>query len=145
MRDACLDRPSGVLSLRVFRRGVLVESWRGDNLVLDTRKAVLSRLLGGDATAAITKIGFGTGTTAPVVGNTALTDAYVKAVGAVTYPAANKARFEFTLDAAEANGKDIAEFGLITQAGTLFARKVRGAPIAKTSDLSFAGAWVITF
>ncbi len=143
--DTVERRPEGILTLQIFRKGVLIEEV-GCNLVVDLSKQQLARLIGGDvANRSITKIGFGTSGTAPAAGNTSLTDAYVKALGAVTYPATNSVQFAFTLGTSEANGKSIQEFGLFTNGDVLFARKTRAGAIVKDSDLSLSGTWRINF
>lgn len=143
--DTVERRPEGILTLQIFRKGELIEEV-GYNLVVDLSKQQLARLIGGDvANRSITKIGFGTSGTAPAAGNTSLTDAYVKALGAVTYPATNSVQFAFTLGTSEANGKSIQEFGLFTAGDVLFARKTRAGAIVKDSDLSLNGTWRINF
>lgn len=143
--DTVERRPEGILTLQIFRKGELIEEV-GYNLVVDLSKQQLARLIGGDvANRSITKIGFGTSGTAPAAGNTSLTDAYVKALGAVTYPATNAVQYAFTLGTSEANGKSIQEFGLFTAGDVLFARKTRAGAIVKDSDLSLSGTWRINF
>lgn len=143
--DTVERRPEGILTLQIFRKGELIEEV-GYNLVVDLSKQQLARLIGGDVTnRSLTKIGFGTSGTAPAAGNTSLTDAYVKALGAVTYPATNSVQFAFTLGTSEANGKSIQEFGLFTADDVLFARKTRAGAIVKDSDLSLSGTWRINF
>lgn len=143
--DTVERRPEGILTLQIFRKGELIEEV-GYNLVVDLSKQQLARLIGGDvANRSITKIGFGTSGTAPAAGNTSLTDTYVKALGAVTYPATNSVQFAFTLGTSEANGKSIQEFGLFTAGDVLFARKTRAGAIVKDSDLSLSGTWRINF
>lgn len=138
--------PRGVFELEVYRRGELIERWEDRNLIVNGAKTALASLLGGAVSGnSIATIGFGTSGTAPAVGNTALTSAYSKAVGAITYPAAGSVRFAFSLGSTEANGKAILEFGLFTGAGVLFARKTRSTAINKESDLTLAGGWTITF
>lgn len=144
--DSIGARPTGIFTLQVFRRGELVEEYEDRNLVVDGSKQQLARLIGGDvANRSITKIGFGTSGSAPAAGNTTLTDAYVKLLGAVSYPTATSVEYAFSLGSSEANGKAIIEFGLFTGGDVLFARKVRGGAILKDSDLSIAGSWRITF
>lgn len=141
-----IGRPEGIFTLNVFRGGKLIETYEDKNLVVNLSKQQLARLIGGDvANRSITKIGFGTSGTAPAGGNTTLTDAYVKLLGGVTYPATNSVEFAFTLGTSEANGKSIMEFGLFTAGDVLFARKTRAGAIVKDSDLSLAGSWRITF
>lgn len=139
-------RPIGLVELNVYRRGVLIETFREKNLIVDGYKPTLAHLLGGDvANRSVTQFGVGTNGTAPVAGNTALTAAYTKALDAVDYPATDRVRFAFSLGSGEANGKAILEFGLFTAGGTLFARKVRAAALNKESDLAFDGTWTIVF
>lgn len=141
-----IGRPEGIFTLNVFRGGKLIETYEDKNLVVDLSKQQLARLIGGDVTnRSITKIGFGTNGTAPAAGNTTLTDAYVKLLGGVSYPATNSVEFAFTLGTTEANGKSIMEFGLFTGGDVLFARKTRLGAIVKDSDLSLAGSWRINF
>lgn len=144
--DSVERRPQGIFTLEVWRHGELIERYQDCNLVVDLSKQQLARLIGGDVTnRSITKIGFGTSGTAPAAGNTSLTDAYVNALGAPTYPATNSVSFPFTLGTTEANGKSIFEFGLFTTGDVLFARKVRAGVIVKDSDLSLSGTWRINF
>lgn len=139
-------RPAGHFRLEIYRRGELIEVVDEKNLIVDNSKQIHARLLGGDVgNRSITQIGFGTNPAAPVPGNTTLTDAFVKAVDNVLYPAANQVRFTFSLGTGEANGKAISEFGLLTAGNMLYARKVRSAPLHKESDLTFAGTWTINF
>lgn len=140
-----VDAPTGILRYDVYRRGLLIERFCETNLIVTGAKNMLAGLLGGAVTnKSVTKIGFGTSGTAPVAGNTALTGAYLKAVGAPTYPA-NAVTFPFTLDAGEANGLAIIEFGLLTANNTLFSRRTRSVAINKAADISFVGSWTIGF
>lgn len=140
------NMPTGTLEMSVYRSGVLVEKIVEKNLIVDAAKALLAHLLGGDTVGKfVSKIGFGTNGAAPNVGNTGLTGAFVKATGAVTYPAANQVRFAFTLLTSEANGLSIIEFGLFSGDDTLFSRRVRGSAILKDNTISFSGTWTISF
>lgn len=138
--------PTGHFVLNVFRRGVLVERFEEANLVVDASKQPMAKLIGGSVTnQSVTQIAFGTNGTAPAAGNIAITSPYAKGFDSVTYPATNQVSFNFSLGSTESNGVAINEFGLLTQAGALFARKVRSAALNKDTDLSFTGSWVITF
>ena len=136
----------GRLRLDVFRRGEMIERWEDDNLVVLGMRLTLARLLGGDvANRSVTRIGFGTNPTPPVHGNENLTGAFVKALDGVAYTALHVVEFGFSLGADEANGLAISEFGLLTTTGVLVARRVRGTPLHKASDLSLSGLWSIEF
>jgi hypothetical protein len=144
--DDYSPRPSGILVLDVFRRGRLIEHFEEANLIVDGYKPTQAHLLGGDVTnRSVTQFGVGTSGVAPVPGNTALTSAFLKAIDSVDYPATDKVRFSFSLTTAEANGKAILEFGLLTAGSVLYARKVRTTALNKESDISFSGTWTITF
>lgn len=141
-----IGRPRGTFTLETYRRGMLVDRWVDRNLVVDKAKLCMSRLIAGNvANRSITQIAFGISGAAPAPGNTVITGAFTKAIGAPTYPDDASVLFPFTLDATEANGLAIFEFGLLAADGTLFARKVRSAALAKDSDISLAGSWLIEF
>lgn len=138
--------PTGEFILSVYRGDELVEEFVEKNLIVDGSKLMLSKLLGGTVTNnSVTQISFGTSGTAPAAGNTAITNPFTKAVDTVTYPATGQVSFNFSLGTSEANGKAILEFGLLSGAGALFARKVRSSALNKESDLTLSGSWVITF
>ena len=146
IRDSVMNHPTGHFALDVFRRGKLIERIREPNLIVGGYGLIQSQLLGGNVTGnSITQFGIGTNGTAPVAGNTALTGPYYNAIASVTYPAANQVAFGFGLASGEANGVAIMEFGLLTTAGALYARKVRAAALNKDTDISFAGVWTITY
>lgn len=142
-----LYRPEGIFRLDIFRKGELIEQYEDNNLVVDVSKQQLAHLVGGDVTSrSITKIGFGTGGTAPEVGNTGLTAGfYSKALGAASYPATNAVQFAFSLGTTEANGMAIIEFGLFCANDVLFARKTRSGSILKDTDLTLSGSWRLNF
>lgn len=146
LTDLFQRRPSGIFELAIYRNGKLIEEVREHNLVVDNYKVTHARLIGGDVTnRSVTTFAVGTNGTAPVGGNTAITNSFTKAVSSVTYPAGNQVSFAFSLASGEANGKAIMEFGLLTAGGLLYARKVRSVALNKESDISFTGTWTITF
>ena len=138
--------PTGRLRLTIRRNSEIIEEMDEQNLIVDISKTIHSRLLGGSTTGKIvTTIGFGTNGSAPVVGNTALTEAFTKPLDSVSYPAANQVQFNFSLLATEANGLNILELGLLTDDASLYARRIRAGVLSKQSDISLTGSWVITF
>lgn len=147
MRLSDTHGPSkGIFRLNVFVRGELVEKFEEDNLLVDQGRANVVHLLGGDgANLQITQIGFGTSGVAPAAGNTALTGQFLKALTSHSYPTATSVQFNFDLATTDANGLMIMEFGLITASGTLHARKVRAAALAKASDMSLSGSWTLLY
>lgn len=138
--------PSGLLVYDVYQRGELIEHVEDHNLIVVGSQGVHAALLGGNvANNSVTQFGVGTNSAAPVFGNTTLTGQYLNGITQVTYPAANQVQFAFALGSTEANGMAISEFGLLTAAGVLYARKTRSTPLNKASDISFQGTWTISF
>lgn len=127
------------------KTGRVIENYVDKNLVVNGGRTAVMVLLGSSASAKqLTKLSVGTNGTAPVGTDTTITGAFTKNVGATSYPTANSVRFDWQLGAGDANGINIAEFGLLCTDNTLFARKVR-AVIAKNSDIILNGNWTISF
>ena len=145
LRERCFG-PRGRFMLDVYRRGRLVERLDEPNLIVGGSRAILAALLGGNVTnKSVAKIGFGTNPTDPSVGNSALTAPHLKAVDNVTYPSDGVVSFAFSLGVGEANGMAISEFGLLTGADALFARRVRAGPLNDTASVLLSGSWQIIF
>lgn len=135
----------GELQLFVYENEALVKAFKENNLVVSLGKENAAKLIGGIiGGAAITKIGVGTNGTATDVADNALTAPFTKDISSVTQPAPNKVMFHFDIPDTEANGMTIREFGLLTAAGVLCARKVRGEDIVKTNAVRLVGTWTIT-
>lgn len=135
----------GELTIRVFRNGELIHEDVEKNQIVNLARTSLTKLIAGDGAGfQLTKIGFGTSGTAASATDTALTGAFVKALGSHSYLAFNIVQFNWTLENDEANGMAIQEMGLISSNDTLFARRTRAA-INKTSDLRIEGNWKIFF
>jgi len=144
MNENIIARGSVLLLVLDARTGEELLRSEDNNLVVNLGKKNVARLIGGDAYgSAVSSISVGEGTVAPAVGDTGLTNAFTKAVDAVTYPSDNSVQFSFSLGAGDANGKSITELGLLTGSGKLFSRKTRTA-IAKTADVIITGLWTIT-
>lgn len=136
---------AGILELRIYRHGQLIDHFRDKNLIVNGARDMLARLVAGDGSGeAVTRIGFGSGSSPASPDDASLTGAYVRSLTGHSYPQAGQVRFEFALATSEANGIGIREFGLITASGELFSRKVRGL-IEKNDDISFEGSWTIIF
>jgi len=131
------------------KEGNVVHHIKKNNLVVTTGKQNAALLLAGGGGFAIDGIVFGSTGTAPVLGNTYadMTDKFLKAVGAITYPTTNTMQFAWTLEYSENNGATIREFGLVSdRTGTpvLFSRIASDA-ISKTNIVRLSGTWKITF
>ena len=137
---------NGAFHLRVYKNGTLVEESEDHNMIVNGAKLEMSHLIAGDGSNRhITTISLGTSGTAPAAGNTAITNAFTKAISGIEYPASGQVKFKWVISATEANGKAILEFGLVCADGTLFARYVRTTALNKDSDFSLEGDWTIEF
>ena len=135
----------GILVIEVRRRGVLVNRFFDENVIVNGAKSQLARLIGGDVTNRhITHFGAGIGTSAASPDNVSLTGAVWKPISSVSYPEPGKAQFNWNLTTADANNLALTEFGLRCADGTLFSRKLRGA-IHKANDIALSGTWTILF
>ncbi|HEY0205072.1 MAG TPA: hypothetical protein VGC15_13095 [Acetobacteraceae bacterium] len=137
----------GRFVLDVYRGGRLVEHVDESNLVVVNAGVILAGLLGGSIAApGLTQLGVGTSMIPSDYGNTTLTNPYLRPLNAADYPVLGSVRCAFELDAEEANGMSIGEFGLFSAGGLLFARKYRFfAPIPKDASTSLRGTWTIAF
>lgn len=137
---------NGCFELQVCNaNGNVIETYIDKNLVVNGGRTAVMLLLGAGGTdKQLTQISVGTNGTQPVGTDTAITGAFTKALGTVSYPTVSSVKFEFQIGASEANGIAIAEFGLLCDDDTLFARKVREV-INKNSDIILNGAWTISF
>ena len=134
-----------IFYMEVYKEGKLIDVYEDKNKVVAVGLESVLQLLGNSETVAnkaITQIGFGTSNSQPLLSDTGLTDAYIKAIDAVSFPSQLELKIDWSLATSEANGKLISEYGLFHADGVLFARKVR-ATIDKQSDLSFVGSWTI--
>jgi len=135
----------GEVEMRVYRYGELIHEYCEKNQIVNLARTSLTKLVAGDTSGfQVTKIGFGTNGTAATATDTALTGAYVKALGSNSLIAFNVVQFNWTLENDEANGMSIQELGLLSNNNTLFARRTRAA-VNKTSDLRIEGSWRIFF
>lgn len=138
----------GIVTVKVFDIDEnLIEETTEENLIVNSGKKNICRLLSGSGTASdyvVNTIGFGTSSIDSEETTSALTDAFEKALDGFTFPDDKSIRFTWTLDYDEANGKDIAELGLLCENGDLFSRKNRNV-IEKSDQLMLTGSWTIIF
>lgn len=146
MKDT-IGNLKGLFYLEIIcaKTGEILEKYQDNNLVVNGGRTAVVNLLGA-ATAGkqLTKLSVGTNGTAPVGTDSAITGAFTKSLGLVTYPTISSVKFDFQLGAADANGIGIREFGLICTDNTLFARKTREL-INKNADIILNGSWTISF
>lgn len=137
-------RIRGVLDVRIYEAGELVEHWRGENLVVDSGLDTLAAALAGGGDP-VTHVALGTSDTAADPGDTTITEPYTKALAAPSYPAPGEVVWAWEIGPDEAVGLQISEFGLVTTGGALVARKVRSEPINKSDATSLSASWSLTF
>ena len=144
----------GILNYQVFKNNVLIEDVKGQNLILNGARNQMARLIAGNFNGRnITKIALGVNGTPPVVTDESLTGAFIKNLDGHSFPAMGQVKFDWSLGTNEANGMAIIEFGLMSEDGTLFSRRIRedengnpiNKPINKESDISIIGQWIIIF
>lgn len=143
--------PKGVVEFTHHYSDGTTETITVRNLVVLAGRERLAKLLGGDETDTVEFFRIGTGNIAVTAEQTALqTQVNIlpgqnqKAVDSVTYPAANRVRFNFSLLSNEGNGNTLSEFALYTTDGVMFARVVR-PPFTKTDAAAITGTWTINF
>lgn len=139
--------PTGRLAVRIWRNGRLIEDFEGPNMVVIGSQFIAAQLLGGTVTGnTIQQAGFGSNLTPASFQNNSLSvDAYYKSIDGVTFPATNQVTFALSLGAYEANGNTLAEYGLITGSGMLFARLVRSATLIKDISVTLNALWTISY
>lgn len=136
----------GRFNLRVYKRGELVEVYTDRNQIVDGARSQVAHLLGGDnAGRSVAKIAVGTNGRLPAPTDTSITAAFAKPISAVEFPSRGQVKFIWTIGAMEANGKAIREFGLLSEDGTLIARRTRDEALAKDDDIVIDGEWTIVF
>jgi hypothetical protein len=136
----------GTLRYTIFKGGIPIEQFEESNLIVNGARIQMAHLIAGDVVdRSIAYISVGTNGDAPTVADTEITGAFTKEVDDFEYPANGQAQVNWKLLVSEANGMAIREFGLLTEDGTLFARRIRANPIYKESDISIEGEWIIIF
>ena len=146
MKDT-IGNLKGLFYLEIIcaKTGEILEKYHDNNLVVNGGRTAVVNLLGAATSGKqLTKLSVGTNNTAPIGTDTAITGAFTKSLGTVSYPTISSVKFDFQLGAGDANGIGIREFGLVCTDNTLFARKTREL-ISKNSDIILNGSWTISF
>lgn len=152
-------RPRGMVRLHIFDHQRLIAVIEDRNLFVNAGLPALAALTGGDTSGEFAAaIGFGSGSTAPTVGDTGLTaPAYYKSLDSHSEDGAGSVTLNWSLGSGDtgAIGINIQELGLfankttVTLPGTaqptpMLARKTI-SPILFTSSMSLSGIWTLTF
>lgn len=109
-----------------LKGNVIIERRRGDgtvidrlelkNLIVNTGKERVAKLLNNVSATYFRAIAIGTGVTAPVVGNTTLGTEITRALATLSYEASYKAVFEKTFQFSSGESYSITEAGLFDNA-----------------------------
>lgn len=133
----------GTLRLQAYNRdGVKVWESTGKNLIVSSGYTAAAEALAGIPGAKISHVAIGTNGTAPEAGDTEIKNAVLVPIQRIDYPTPGTVRFNFTIGYDTAPGLNIREFGLITEDGRLFSRKVREV-LEKSQYLTISGSWEI--
>lgn len=166
-----MKRPCGFVRVSVYQwtRGTggrlpgsrrrLIFASAGENLFVNAGLPALAALMGGDTAGQFAAaIGFGTGSTAPTVNDTALTaPAYYKTLDAHSEDGSGSVTLNWSLTTSDtgAQGITIQELALFANHGSvglpgtaapapMLARKTI-SPIVFTANMSISGTWTLTF
>jgi hypothetical protein len=154
-----MKRPKGLVRMRVCVGQRLLYSITEVNLFVNAGLPALAALLGGDTTGNFAAaIGFGSGSNAPTVNDTALTaPVYYKAIGSHSEDGNGNVTFNWSLTTSDtgAQGITIQELALfansasVTLPGTtapspMLARKTI-SPIIFGAGMNISGSWTLTF
>jgi hypothetical protein len=136
----------GILRYTVFKNGVPIEEAEDKNLIVTRARVQMAHLAAGDFTGRnIKKIAFGTNGNPPLLADEQITNAFTKDITGHSFPADGQVQFNWNLNADEANGLAIMEFGLLTAGLVLFSRRIRENPLNKEADISLEGQWILVF
>jgi hypothetical protein len=139
----------GRLRLVVYKlvegRKIRIDKFNDHNLITLSGKQLITFLLAGEpGNHKITKIAVGENGTAPDESDVGpLLNQFLKPIDSYNFLADNIVQFNIAIDTGEANGLQIAEFGLFSEDEQLFARKIRLPAIPKDSDIIIEGDWTI--
>ena len=154
-----MRRPIGIVRIRVIERGRVVWEYEGHNLFVNVGRQALAALLGGDITGEFASaVGFGSGSTAPTVTDSALTAAaYYKGLDGHSEDGNGGLTLNWSLTTADtgAQGITIQELAIFANHGSaslpgttaptpMLARKTI-APIVFGAGMSISGTWTLTF
>jgi hypothetical protein len=151
--------PIGIVRIRLVEDGRIVWTYEGRNLFVNAGRPALAALLGGDTSGEFAAaVGFGSGSNAPTVADTALTaPAYYKALDGHSEDGNGGLTLNWSLTTADSGAQgitiqELAIFANHSSAGLpgttaptpMLARKTI-APIVFGTGMSISGTWTLTF
>jgi hypothetical protein len=151
--------PIGIVRIRLVEDGRVVWTYEGRNLFVNAGRPALAALLGGDTSGEFAAaVGFGTGSNAPTVTDTALTaPAYYKALDSHSEDGNGGLTLNWSLTTADtgAQGITIQELAIFanhlnaglpgTTAPTPMLARKTISPIVFGAGMSISGTWTLTF
>ena len=131
----------GELELKIYNKGKLIKTDIDHNLITNLGENAALKLLSGVSGYGISKVQIGTNSTIPKKSDTTIISPINLAITSKTITDRGL-ELKFQIGSLVGNGTTISEFGLITEANTLFSRRVV-TPIDKIQDLSIECNWII--
>ena len=111
MKERLVMRGDAVIERR-RKDGSLIDKEEIKNLIVNTGKERVAKLLNGVSSTYFRAIAIGTGTTAPVAGDMELESEIARALASLSYEANYKAVFEKTFEFGSGEAYDITEVGI---------------------------------
>ena len=154
-----MKRPAGLVRIRILQDGLLLCATEEPNLFVNAGLPALAALLGGDTSGQFAAaIGFGSGSAAPSVADTALTTpVYYKALDSHAEDGNGSVTLNWSLTTSDtgADGITIQELALFanhagvglpgtTAPSPMLARKTI-SPIVFGTGMSLSGTWTLIF
>lgn len=136
MKDVLKFRGDAVIELRK-KDGTVIEREEVENLIVNTGKERVAKLINGVDTTIFTAIAIGTGNTSPSASDTALQTEVTRATATKTYVADYKARFTYTFTFGSGESYSITEAGVFDNAiasGSVMLDRFTFAPKSVDAD-----------
>lgn len=146
MQDGLRLRGTLVIEAKDAATGRLVSRQILSNLTVLAGRNLIRDFLNGDAVTGLTHFAVGTGTTAPVAGDTTLGAEQFRDVITTLTKDAAKLTVTYYLASGSANGNTLTEAGIFTTDvdGTMYSRALYTG-IAKTASIAVTYSWDLTF
>lgn len=145
MRERLTGRLRGRLSVVVRVDAQIVAEHAGPNLILDGATAIAHRALAGDPGAAFARVAVGNSSAVPTPADVGpVGESAEVVIQSITRPVPGVTVIAFRVEEGQANTLGVvAEFVLLTEDGTAFARTLRG-PIVKNDRVQLEGTWTLS-
>lgn len=125
--------------------GAVVRVQELHNLVVLTGRNLIRDAIYGDTISPLSRFAVGTGSTAAVASDTALSNEVWRDVFTSKTKSSAAIDIKYFLTSTTANGNTLSEAALFTTDGTAYARVVLSDPIAKTASVAVLFAWTLSW